>query len=186
MASSHRVWGLPNGRLHPAAWGSNWRMALVGWSGGRRRIWANQPVRCSGSAHAIPKRFVGDPLGPPDVFNGSESPAVKTIYSNSHNLIHGPLLRAVEQDGQDWGVVNPVLRLATDAALLPEWFAERLESGCCQGSSTVHLWTPNHLLENAEKRSDNMLLLCGSYPSCICTKLTCISRISEWLDWSCG
>lgn len=51
---------------------------------------------CSGSAQAISKRFVGDPLGPPDVFNGSESPAVKTIYANSHNLIQGSRLRAVD------------------------------------------------------------------------------------------
>ncbi|KAG7483013.1 hypothetical protein JOB18_036478 [Solea senegalensis] len=34
---------------------------------------------CSGLARSGPKRFIGNPLGPPDVLDGSESPAIKTI-----------------------------------------------------------------------------------------------------------
>lgn len=36
-------------------------------------------ARCLGLASAGSERFIGDPLGPPDVLDGSESPAVKTI-----------------------------------------------------------------------------------------------------------
>lgn len=55
---------------------------------------------CSGLARAISKHFVGDRLVLPDVLVGPESPAVKTIYSSSQNLIQGLRLEAVEQDGQ--------------------------------------------------------------------------------------
>ncbi len=52
--SSHRVRGLPRGRLQPASLGSNWRIALVGWSGGRRRTWPNQRVRrCAARQDAL-------------------------------------------------------------------------------------------------------------------------------------
>lgn len=36
-------------------------------------------ARCSGLARAGSKHFVGNPLGPHDVLNGSESPAIKAI-----------------------------------------------------------------------------------------------------------
>lgn len=35
--------------------------------------------RCSGLARAGSKNLIGNPLGPPDVLDGSESPAIKAI-----------------------------------------------------------------------------------------------------------
>lgn len=42
---SHRVWGSPRGLLQPAALGSNWTVAFVGWSEGRQRTWPDQARR---------------------------------------------------------------------------------------------------------------------------------------------
>lgn len=64
MLSSHQVRGLPCGRFQSTAFRSNWRIALVRWSGGRWKTWPNQRVRRCAAKQARAGKCVENPLGP--------------------------------------------------------------------------------------------------------------------------
>lgn len=55
--------------------------------------------------------FVGDVLVPPDVFSGSEGPAIKPVNSHCQFLVQWPCPRPIEQYGKNRRVIDTKLCL---------------------------------------------------------------------------